>query len=965
MLSRGVDIRGMPHRLTIVSFLKKNRLALILLAAVWAAFFSPLLVGGKVYFLEDLKEIYLPLEHWYAQAQHAGELPVWSPYFGFGQPTIAWGQLGFFTPLHFLMRAMSIPPLELLQVSVMAYFALSLLGMFLWLRRHVSSMASALGSIVFVFSGFNIGHLGHVNFYTATMVLPYLLLAIDALIARPTLYRALGVSVLGATMALSGQPQVVSYSFILATLVALCLLLPYVLTPRRHTRHLLRLLGLTSVSAVLAFCIASFAILPLFEFLPLTDRAGTLPEAELFEFSYPPYHAITLLFPYFFGNYERYTGPKGFHELAAFTGIIPLLLAGVGILWGRRTRSLRAAAFILMVIAAVLALGRYSPLYTWLVQQKIVTALAVPGRFVFFFDVGIAVAAALGLEILLSYQQQPRWRRVGILLSLVILPVLLLSGFFWQLQSDSDLYHRFVVATQPTNLSWVLLWVGVASVISIPLLQARLSHRLHQLLPHLLVITTATTLVALGWNYNPHSDRTSIGTISPLIAPLRQYEIQSGLPARVYAAETILAQIPTDPSTHKTERLGPNFTIHQVVKIRKDDATCLEVPVRVNHSFFGTTHISLRETLESRPLETIVLPAERILDESPLQLCFPQLAGLVGKSVVISFASDHLSPLELLYTAYTQEEEPVYFVRKPQPTQAELFASRKAARLVFTTYYPTQGDQEGIFLARHLQALGNASSARWISALSIGNYRAFVEQFFANDRGAVDGDGVHALVRFRNILNMSGVTHLIQTLPHGAEDGLLAAGYSLLENHDVGSREVRLYANPQVLPKAFVVAQAVFKPAADETRHAMQSEPYEPRQVVYVTGTKPPPIDVTLDQQDVVAQANILKYQSTRVDVAVETSREAFLVLTDATTPQWQTYIDDQPAPYYVANTIFKAALVPAGSHVVSFRYDSPAVKLSQKLTVGGLLLLLFLAAVPLLRTRHSKSARAPVMPGG
>src|SRR5687767_2727794 len=107
---------------------RTNAGPLALLAVFWLIFFSPLIFGGKIYFLDDLKIIYFPLEYVYAQAQSAWELPIWNNYFGFGQPLLAWGQLGFFTPLHVLLRALTISPLNLLQVSVMGYYALGLGG---------------------------------------------------------------------------------------------------------------------------------------------------------------------------------------------------------------------------------------------------------------------------------------------------------------------------------------------------------------------------------------------------------------------------------------------------------------------------------------------------------------------------------------------------------------------------------------------------------------------------------------------------------------------------------------------------------------------------------------------------------------------------------------------------------------------------------------------------------------------
>src|SRR5438477_5601281 len=75
----------------------KKYLGLVVLGVTWLAFFSRTLFLRQVYFLDDLKIIFYPLEHSYAFFQHHWQLPQWDPTFGFGQPLLGWGQLGFFT----------------------------------------------------------------------------------------------------------------------------------------------------------------------------------------------------------------------------------------------------------------------------------------------------------------------------------------------------------------------------------------------------------------------------------------------------------------------------------------------------------------------------------------------------------------------------------------------------------------------------------------------------------------------------------------------------------------------------------------------------------------------------------------------------------------------------------------------------------------------------------------------------
>src|SRR3990167_246179 len=377
-----------------LEFFKKNRYSLAIVFFTWLAFFLPILSGKFVYFLDDLKIIYFPIETLYAQFQHNWQLPLWANEFGFGQPLLAWGQLGFFTPLHLILRALYVPPLALLQISAAAYFLIGSIGMFTFLvKRNLNQYAAALGAIVFAYCGFSIGHLNHVNFYTSTMLLPWLLIAIDTLIKKPTMRRASALALIASAIAMSGQPQVTLYVFIAATVIGLALFLQ---------KFKAKTLLLTIYAGGIAFLLSSFAILPLQEFLPQTERAAGLPMAELYEFSYPPYAAITLILPYFFGDHAHYFRPKGFQELAAYTGIIPLILAGMALASWKTYRNERIAALALVLGGIALALGRYSPIYTYLVENHYISTIGVVGRFVFFFDIGIVLLAAIGLHDVLA-----------------------------------------------------------------------------------------------------------------------------------------------------------------------------------------------------------------------------------------------------------------------------------------------------------------------------------------------------------------------------------------------------------------------------------------------------------------------------------------------------------------------------------------------------------------------------------
>ena len=913
---------------------------LLILVPTWLVFFSRILSGRFVYFLNDLKIIYYPLEIAYASFQAAGQLPAWSTLFGFGQPLLAWGQLGFFTPLHVVLRALNVPPLDLLQASVVLYFGLGLAGMYVFLRRvSVAPLAASLGAVIFTFSGFNIGHLNHVNFYTGTMLLPWLLVALHWLLSAPSLRKAVMVALVATAMALSAQPQVVLYCFIIASIIGAALL-------ASSHQHLVLKIALLALSAVLFLLLSSFATLPLAEFIPLTERGQDLATAELFEFSYPPSHTITLLLPHFYGDHTNYWGAKGYEELAAFVGLIPLFLAGLALTSWRAHRALTVAGTALIVIGIIMTLGIHSPLYRWLVESHTLTNLTIPGRFVFFFDVGVALLAALGLLQLQELRQRSRPEQLTALVAGAA-PILVILGLAVHQTLTNELFadRAFELATS-TEAAWLALLLSAASLSWVSLSRTRSMVRLR-----VLVGVTAGTLVALGWNYNALTTRSFANAEN-----IFQDELAADPYARLYSRGSILTDersgglLPTGP-------IANAFSIHQPVTITNTDSACITVPLRADQPG-GALLLSLREAPSSPTLQHYVITAEEVLRDSSITRCF---ANLPTTELYLTLASDHDSGIRG-YLEDTAGRREVLLVRVASPTGEQLEQSRKPARLAHFVGDREPFDEDLAILSRHLNVSAGASSARWIGALSIKPYREFIEFFFANDKEeAFDGEGLHAIERHRHILDLAGVTHLVQLVPPETADRMTEAGFIEQARTQVGDRQVKLYRNPNAYPKAFLVNNHQFLAPADETRTALAEPDFDPRELVYVSGPSPPLVKASSGNGIAAGTAEIVRYENSAVEVLVDSPTDTWLVITDSTTSQWQTYIDGQPVQRFVANTIFKAAQVPAGQHTVLFEYHSPAIARAQRYTVSGLVLAGLLLALPFKRrTAHSHEYSPP-----
>jgi hypothetical protein len=919
-------------------FIKQNKIGLGVIFATWLIFFSRIIFGGQVYFLDDLKIIFYPLENAYASFEQSWRLPVWSNLFGFGHPLLAWGQLGFFTPLHLVLRLFHFHPLILLQISVTAYYAFGALGMYLFLRgQKLRSEAAALGALVFTFAGFNIGHLNHVNFYTATMLLPWLLLTIMTFFARPSLRRATALSIFAAAIVLSGQPQVVLYTFLIAFIFSLLLLIErlQVIRAARDSSFSwlgkIILFGLFSVA--LAAALSSFALLPLKEFLPITERSDALPEEELFEFSYPPSHAITLVLPSFYGTKDNYWGAKNYQELAGFVGIIPLLLVGPALLSWRRQRNLRITAIVLIAIAVIAGLGYYSPPYRYLVQHKILTSLAVPGRFVFLFDVAIALLASVGLHDLIELSRANS-KRLRLTVASAAVLFILFTPFSLSLQSYPRAYHRLselIYLVHPELFLTILgLLVFFAGIWIYPF-TTRPFYR------STLLLISALTLLIYGWNYNPLMSRTAALTPSPFTKFLQDYARSTHLPPRVYASEYLVPVRSAKPP-RRTNTLSSRFSAVQPFVATHADLSCLEFPVNVEEETGGLVHLAIHDRLDIPPLREATFTSGDLKNVGSQRFCFPPLPESANKTYLVSFTTEADSGLSLSFEP--TKEEPLFasFIGTSHPSPEQVTQARKPIQIILNGVYASIPDSESTVLVRHLQATAEASAPRWIGALSIRSYREFIENFFANDSDPINGDGQHVLLSNRAVTNLASITHVIAVAPKGQDDLFHQANFGLLASADLGDNEARLYLNPEASPKAFLIHDAQFLPSDDEVRNAMHHNQDKLGRLVYVDGPTPPQHLAPFTNRRAEGTATITKYESTQVDVDVDTPEETWLVVTDTTTDNWHTYIDNQESPHYDAYTIFKAAQVPAGKHTVSFHYYSPAIEKAKIFTLIGVI---------------------------
>lgn len=174
------------------------------------------------------------------------------------------------------------------------------------------------------------------------------------------------------------------------------------------------------------------------------------------------------------------------------------------------------------------------------------------------------------------------------------------------------------------------------------------------------------------------------------------------------------------------------------------------------------------------------------------------------------------------------------------------------------------------------------------------------------------------------LLDLLNVKYILTTRP------VPFANYPL-----VYDGEIKIYENPNVLPRAFLVNEARVIPdraellgelaKADVTREVLlEQAPLAP--LKGGTGENPLP--------------TFEKYTGLEVILRTNAAQPTYLVLADTFFPGWIGQIDGKDTPIYRADGNFRAVQVPAGEHTVRFKYSPISFR------VGSVLSLLAVIAV-------------------
>ena len=419
---------------------RETALAAILLTILLAIFFWPAVFAGRALLPTDLifqlDPLWQPLEPegftfpgnqllsdqvyqfypWKLYAVESlaeGRIPLWNPYINGGQPFLANAQTAIFSP--FTLLSLLFP----LHTSFMvtAFLVLFVAGFFTFLLAReigIGKHGALAAMITFAFSGSIIVLPGHPHTQAMAWLPALLFLTERAFTKQNGLYTLAAGAMVGVQF-LAGHPET-SFHVMLVWL-AFCVYRAVTLYGWNPARLIGPAIKVASAGTI-GLTLSAVQLLPFLEFIQRSTTLSMRTTASQSSFlttllldwkHWPTF--ITAILPQFFGtplNGSYWYPYSNYNEQTWYTGILPLALMIVAIVWLFRSRrsviddqAIWPLIFFLGLAILSLGIALHLPLFN-LVNRLPIFNLARNDRLRDVYALSVAILAGLGLEQVLA-----------------------------------------------------------------------------------------------------------------------------------------------------------------------------------------------------------------------------------------------------------------------------------------------------------------------------------------------------------------------------------------------------------------------------------------------------------------------------------------------------------------------------------------------------------------------------------
>ncbi len=388
----------------------------VVLLAVAPVFFLREAPGGLPPYGGDILVHVYPLLSLLSHGLHAGRPTLWNYYAAGGYPLAPYSALSFYPPV--LLALLLLPVTGALAALYAFYLAVLGVGTYLLAADLGQSRpARLLAAVTLAYGGFVAAHAyaGHIFEIGAICPMPLAFLLLRRAIRHGSLVTAIWCGAVVGLMVLAAGVQFLPFA--LAPLPLLVVWYTFAPLPRIGSGWwALWPCAALIVAGLVALALSAVFVLPFAEILPDTLRAGAVRLKTAAAQSLPWPGLTMLIAPNGLGNaadgsyWLAGRSSPYFHEIYAYAGVLPLLLAPVALVRCRAARPYAALA----LLALLVMLGGNTPFYGLLYHLPGGALVRVPARAGLILGFALALLAGFGLDALCA-TGPATWRRLGLL----------------------------------------------------------------------------------------------------------------------------------------------------------------------------------------------------------------------------------------------------------------------------------------------------------------------------------------------------------------------------------------------------------------------------------------------------------------------------------------------------------------------------------------------------------------------
>lgn len=879
--------------------------------------------GGPGFVTEPL----FALSHYQYVHEHAA--PLWNPYQGYGAPLFADQQSQPFYPLTLA---------ALIHVSPRTYdwYLLSRLfvaGMcsYLFLRFFVGFWPAIGGGIASMFAGYYILFVSMPQL-SVEVLLPASLLAAETLLSRRTYWATCGFAVLLLLVFLGGMPE--------SALVLLILLYAYIVFRIASDANLrsiwLKLIGRVAFATAAGIGLSMFVLLPLFE---LMHRSFDVHQSQniggaITGLSHDPMglSIFTYFFPLIYG--PPFTLALG---LRNYFGIIATFLILVALLTSFSSKgkdALRPLTFFFVGCILVLELKRYGfPLINKVGSLPFLSLVNFPKYEEALISMAVAATVAIGLERLSRMQSSRMVQWTAWIISALLLPLAYLLSRPIVHNEILTLHVKRQLVRVALDLPGALMLLLAIFLISFAPRSAPLTRKKLTLgVVALLAIEFCLNFIvpAYYWfnklppdSHNPYAGAPYINELRDDQGYYRTFA-RDGLLFPNWASAFRIWDIRNLDALYDKKYFP---FIHDFFRDQKNVSSPSDLADRFNGTgFYDITTLLAKRLLQLSSVKYIAtlraftVPnqiVDDILAQNAGHLIPGREANIVRKEFILGDeARDALGE-------HPPYERMPYHFRVPNDKRDILHFSYALDPFVFDK---TAGDGVEFILelrapngniaklfSKYIDPKHNPQERRWNDGeVDLSAYRGQTVDLLLTTTPGPRGDTSYDWAAWSGFY-LEG---------HAQEVQGQAPPYKLIYN-----KEARIYRYDDVLPRAAIFEHAVIASDGADVLNKLVDPALNVFNSVVLDNSGLSDSQrrwiskINTEPVSPVQPASIASYRSQEVVIRASTKTDGILVLNDTDYPGWNAEIDGRPVQPINANYMFRAVLLPAGSHVVRFAY--------------------------------------------